>query len=128
MRRVSRVGMTDGRKPNRASPRRRGSLPVLLTSTRTSEMSPPDTRTLVGGAGDITVCKFPANYQVRTRTGAFVFFSSPRNGALPGSSSATRTGARPVDLEGNLRPERSDPRTSRIGRTREGSGEKRSTE
>lgn len=124
--RVSRVGMTDGRKPNRA--RRRGSLPVLLTA-RTSRgllKCSPDTRTLVGGrTGGIIACEFRPITKCGC-TGAFIFFSSSRN-VLFHRLPKSRTGAKPVDLEENSKPERLDLKS--IGSVRrECSDKKRSIE
>lgn len=105
----------DGRPKaaNRVSSRRGGSLPVLLTariSRGLPKCSPGYEDSRRSGSGrDITVCESRRIIKCGC-TGAFIFFSSSRNSALPRCTcpSASRTGAKPVDLETYLTSERSD--------------------
>lgn len=129
MRRVNRVRTVDGRKPIRVSPKRGGSFPVLFAA-RTSQglpiISPGYEDSRRRAWGDITVCESRriAKYGC---TGAFILFSSSKNVLLRVLPSASRTGAKPVDLEGNQTFE--GPALNPIGSVRrECPGRKRSIE
>lgn len=122
MRRVSRVGTADGRKPSRVSPRRGESFTGSLYRedfSKSPEVSPRREDSRRKGR-EISSCANPGESSSAGCTGAFIFFSSSRNVLLRAPQERLRAGTKPVDLGKNLTPGR--PGLNSIGSRRECQG------